>query len=147
MDFVQTVLSLYVKNASLRELWDIESLGIREPIENVPKRKAFDKQMKESHEKLTVLPDGRYEVEILWKLDARANLPDKELALKRQERAILRALNKDMTCFCFVFCMLILCFINNCNKNSVSKSSELILSEIEGAETVLIRLIKGQYFF
>ncbi|GBL74826.1 hypothetical protein AVEN_243675-1 [Araneus ventricosus] len=34
MDSVQTVLSLYVNNASLRELWDIESLGIREPIKN-----------------------------------------------------------------------------------------------------------------
>ncbi|GBO19187.1 hypothetical protein AVEN_208068-1 [Araneus ventricosus] len=83
MDSVQTVLSLYVNNASLRELWDIESLGIREPIKNVSKRKAFDEQLKEFHEKLTVLPDDRYEVESPWKLDARADLPDnKELALK-----------------------------------------------------------------
>ncbi|GBN48619.1 hypothetical protein AVEN_199065-1 [Araneus ventricosus] len=35
MDSVQTVLSWHVKNASLRELWDIESLDIREQIENV----------------------------------------------------------------------------------------------------------------
>ncbi|GBM00591.1 hypothetical protein AVEN_77392-1 [Araneus ventricosus] len=50
MDSVQTVLSLYVNNASLRELWDIESLGIREPIKNVSKRKAFVQQLKEFHE-------------------------------------------------------------------------------------------------
>ncbi|GBL95135.1 hypothetical protein AVEN_253484-1 [Araneus ventricosus] len=69
--------------ASLRELWDNESLGIREPIKNVSKKKAFAEQLKESHVKLTVLPDGRYEVELPWKLDARTNLPDnKELALK-----------------------------------------------------------------
>ncbi|GBO40738.1 hypothetical protein AVEN_120912-1, partial [Araneus ventricosus] len=147
MDSVQTVLSLYVNNASLRELWDIEFLGIREPIENVSKRKAFVEQLREFHEKLTVLPNGRYEVELPRKLDARANLPDnKELALKRQENDKLRARNKGMTCFCFVFCMLILCFINNCNKNSVSKSSKLILSEMESAEIVLIRLIQSQYF-
>ncbi|GBO01715.1 hypothetical protein AVEN_1093-1 [Araneus ventricosus] len=72
MDSVQTVLSLYVNNASLRELWDIESLGIREPNEKVSKRKAFDEQLKEFHAKLIVLPDGRYEVELPWKLDARA---------------------------------------------------------------------------
>ncbi|GBM41893.1 hypothetical protein AVEN_13615-1 [Araneus ventricosus] len=137
MDSVQTVLSLYVNNASLRELWDIGSLGIREPIKNVSKRKAFVDQLKEFH-KLTVLPDGRFEVGSPWKLDARTNLPDnKELALKRQENDTLRARNKGMTCFCFVFYMLILCFINNCNKNSVSKSSKLILSEIESAEIVL----------
>ncbi|GBO11365.1 hypothetical protein AVEN_47287-1 [Araneus ventricosus] len=69
MDSVQTVLSLYVNNASLRELWDIESLGIREPIENVSKRKAFDEQLKEFHEKLTVLPEirGRITLEIRCK--------------------------------------------------------------------------------
>ncbi|GBN10468.1 hypothetical protein AVEN_232853-1 [Araneus ventricosus] len=95
MDSVQTVLSLYLNNASLRELWDIESLGIREPIENVSKRKAFDEQLKEFHEKLTVLPDGRYEVELPWKLDARTNLPDnKDLTLKRQEKAMSRASNR-----------------------------------------------------
>ncbi|GBM82680.1 hypothetical protein AVEN_55677-1 [Araneus ventricosus] len=147
MDSVQTVLSLHVNNASLRELWNIEFLGIREPIENVSKRKAFVEQLREFHEKLTVLPNGRYEVELPWKLDARANLPDnKELALKRQENDKLRARNKWMACFCFVFCMLILCFINNCNKNSVSKSSKLILSGMESAEIVLIRLIQSQYF-
>ncbi|GBL89926.1 hypothetical protein AVEN_178351-1 [Araneus ventricosus] len=92
MNSVQTVLSLYVNNASLRELWDIESLGIREPIENVSKRKAFHEKLKEFDEKFTVLPDDRYEVELSWKLDARANLPEnKELALKRQEKVILGA--------------------------------------------------------
>ncbi|GFY53185.1 integrase_H2C2 domain-containing protein [Trichonephila inaurata madagascariensis] len=37
-------------------------------------------------------------------------------------------------------------FINNCKKNSVSKSSKLSLSEIENAETVLMRLVQNQYF-
>ncbi|GFS47257.1 TBC domain-containing protein kinase-like protein [Trichonephila inaurata madagascariensis] len=32
---VQTVLSLYVNDISLKELWEIDSLGIRDPIENV----------------------------------------------------------------------------------------------------------------
>ncbi|GBM92177.1 hypothetical protein AVEN_261332-1 [Araneus ventricosus] len=92
MDSVQTVLSLYVNSASMRELWDIESLGIREPIEYVSKRKAFDEQLKEFHEKLTILPDDGSEIELPWKLDAGANLPgNKESALKRQESAILRA--------------------------------------------------------
>ncbi|GBN74317.1 hypothetical protein AVEN_134471-1 [Araneus ventricosus] len=137
MDSVQTVLSLYVNNASLRELGDIESLGIREPIENVSERKAFDEQLKEFHEKLTVLPDDRCEIESPWKLDARADLPDnKELALKRQEKVILWVRNKGMTCLCFVFCMMILNFINNCNKSSVSKSSKLILAETESVEIV-----------
>ncbi|GBO11773.1 hypothetical protein AVEN_187542-1 [Araneus ventricosus] len=147
MDSVQTVLSLYVNNAPMRELWNIESLGIREPIENVSKRKAFDEQLKEFDEKLTILPDDGSDVELPWKLDVNANLPgNKELALKRQESAILRARNKGMTGFFFVFCMLILCFINNSNKNPVSKSSKLILSEIESAKIVLIRLIQSQYF-
>ncbi|KAF8790942.1 hypothetical protein HNY73_005883 [Argiope bruennichi] len=61
---VQTVLSLYVNDISLKELWEIDSLGISDPIENISKRKLFDEQLKEFHEKLTVLPDGRYEVEL-----------------------------------------------------------------------------------
>ncbi|GBM20390.1 hypothetical protein AVEN_222098-1 [Araneus ventricosus] len=100
MDSVQMALSLYVNNASLRELLDNESLGIREPIENVSQTKAFDEQLKEIHEKLTVLPDGRYEVELPWKLDARTDLSDnKELALKRQEKVILRARLVFALCF------------------------------------------------
>ncbi|GFS36247.1 hypothetical protein TNIN_414501 [Trichonephila inaurata madagascariensis] len=35
--------------------------GIRDPTESVSKRKLFDEQLKEFHEELTVLPDGRYE--------------------------------------------------------------------------------------
>ncbi|KAF8785674.1 hypothetical protein HNY73_011189 [Argiope bruennichi] len=41
--FVQTVLSLYVNDIFLKELWEIDTLGIRDPIENVSKRKLFDK--------------------------------------------------------------------------------------------------------
>ncbi|GFU44484.1 hypothetical protein TNCV_1506071 [Trichonephila clavipes] len=46
----------------LQELWEIDSSGIRDPIENVSKRKLFDEQLKEFHEELTVLPDGRCEL-------------------------------------------------------------------------------------
>ncbi|KAF8789746.1 hypothetical protein HNY73_007663 [Argiope bruennichi] len=90
---VQTVLSLYVNDISLKELCQIDSLGIRDSIENVSKRKLFDEQLKEFREKLTVLPDGRYEMELPWKLDS-SNLPDnKELASKRHEKIIKRARN------------------------------------------------------
>ncbi|GFY53508.1 uncharacterized protein TNIN_134351 [Trichonephila inaurata madagascariensis] len=47
---VQIILSLYVNGISLKELWEIDSLGIRDPIENVSKRKLFDEQLKEFHE-------------------------------------------------------------------------------------------------
>ncbi|KAF8783394.1 hypothetical protein HNY73_013559 [Argiope bruennichi] len=56
---METVLSLYVNDISLKELWEIDSIGIRDPTENVSKRKLFDEQLKEFHEKLTVLPDDR----------------------------------------------------------------------------------------
>ncbi|GFV95789.1 DUF1758 domain-containing protein [Trichonephila clavipes] len=39
---VQTFLSLYVSDISLKELSEIDSLGIRDPIGNVSKRKLFD---------------------------------------------------------------------------------------------------------
>ncbi|GFW04248.1 uncharacterized protein TNCV_2670131 [Trichonephila clavipes] len=90
---VQTVLPLYVNDISLKELWEIDSLSIRDPTENVSKRKLFDEQLKEFHEELTVLPDGRYEVKLPWKLDS-SNLPDHiELASKRHKKTITSAQN------------------------------------------------------
>ncbi|KAF8794777.1 hypothetical protein HNY73_002713 [Argiope bruennichi] len=60
---VKTVLPLYVNDISLKELWGMDSLGIPVPIENVSKRKLFDEQLKEFHEKSTVLPDDRKKTE------------------------------------------------------------------------------------
>ncbi|GFW81381.1 uncharacterized protein TNCV_377291 [Trichonephila clavipes] len=57
---VQTVLSLYVNDISLKESWEIDSLCNRCPVENVSKMRFFDVQLKEFHEELTVLPDGRF---------------------------------------------------------------------------------------
>ncbi|GFX21482.1 uncharacterized protein TNCV_1398961 [Trichonephila clavipes] len=62
---VATTAMLVSTNAS----HDGKPKGIRDPIENVSKTKLFDEQLKEFHEKLTVLPDGRYEVKLPWKLD------------------------------------------------------------------------------
>ncbi|GFT49472.1 uncharacterized protein TNCV_3366671 [Trichonephila clavipes] len=90
---VQSVLSLYVNDISLKELLEIDSLDIRDPMENVSKRKLLHEQLQEFHIKLTSLPDSRDEVKLPWNLDT-SNLPDKtELASKRLEKTITRALN------------------------------------------------------
>ncbi|GFX77199.1 uncharacterized protein TNCV_1679821 [Trichonephila clavipes] len=83
-----TTSSLHVRNVSVKELWELDVLGITEPLLNENTKENFE--LIDFKNKMKILPDGRYEVKLPWKCNSE-NLPsNKELTWKRH----LRMMNK-----------------------------------------------------
>ncbi|GFX30524.1 uncharacterized protein TNCV_3461751 [Trichonephila clavipes] len=83
-----TTSSLHVRNVSVKELWELDVLGITDPLLNENTKENFE--LTDFKNKLKILRDGRYEVKLPWKCNSE-NLPsNKELTWKRH----LRMMNK-----------------------------------------------------
>ncbi|GFY09513.1 uncharacterized protein TNCV_4321921 [Trichonephila clavipes] len=83
-----TTSSLHVRNVSVKELWELDVLGITDPLLNENTKENFE--LTDFKNKMKILPDGRYEVKLPWKCNSE-NLPsNKELTWKRH----LRMMNK-----------------------------------------------------
>ncbi|GFS96603.1 uncharacterized protein TNCV_3943931 [Trichonephila clavipes] len=83
-----TTSSLHVRNVSVKELWELDVLGITDPLLNENTKENFE--LTDFKNKRKILPDGRYEVKLPWKYNSE-NLPsNKELIWKRH----LRMMNK-----------------------------------------------------
>ncbi|GFW64648.1 uncharacterized protein TNCV_700541 [Trichonephila clavipes] len=83
-----TTSSLHVRNVSVKELWELDVLGITDPLLNENTKENFE--LTDFKSKMKILPDGRYEVKLPWKCNSE-NLPsNKELTWKRH----LRMMNK-----------------------------------------------------
>ncbi|KAF8791012.1 hypothetical protein HNY73_005949 [Argiope bruennichi] len=88
---VMTTLAMYVRNIKLTDLWDLENLGISNPTLVKSKQNSYEEALNDFQQKLTILPNGRYELQLPWKHDP-ANLPDnKGLTWVRHEKVIKRA--------------------------------------------------------
>ncbi|GFS74316.1 uncharacterized protein TNCV_3280041 [Trichonephila clavipes] len=80
--------SLNVRNVSVKELWELDVLGITDTLLNENTKENFE--LTDFKKKMKILPDGRYEVKLSWKCNSE-NLPsNKELTWKRH----LRMMNK-----------------------------------------------------
>ncbi|GBM58672.1 hypothetical protein AVEN_251935-1 [Araneus ventricosus] len=87
-DNILTTLSMHSMNVPINKLWQLEVLGISSPTET--KKEKGDLDLNDFNDKMKILPDGRYEVELPWKYDSK-NLPsNKELVWKRHDRMINR---------------------------------------------------------
>ncbi|GBM52642.1 hypothetical protein AVEN_43855-1 [Araneus ventricosus] len=87
-DNILTTLSMHSMNVPINKLWQLELLGISSPTETENEKGDLD--LNDFNDKMKILPDGRYEVELPWKYDSK-NLPsNKELVFKRHERMIYR---------------------------------------------------------
>ncbi|GFW01934.1 uncharacterized protein TNCV_3029031 [Trichonephila clavipes] len=83
-----TTSSLHVRNVSVKELWELDVLGITDPLLNENTKENFE--LTDFKNKMKILRDGRYEVKLPWKCNSK-NLPsNKELTWKRH----LRMMNK-----------------------------------------------------
>ncbi|GFW59352.1 DUF1758 domain-containing protein [Trichonephila clavipes] len=83
-----TTSSLHVRNVSIKELWELDVLGITDPLLNENTKENFE--LTDFKNKMKILRDGRYEVKLPWKCNSE-NLPsNKELTWKRH----LQMMNK-----------------------------------------------------
>ncbi|GFS52479.1 DUF5641 domain-containing protein [Trichonephila clavipes] len=84
-------LSMYVRNIKLTDFWSLENLGISNPTLEKCKQNSYEDALDDFQQKLTILPNGRYELQLPWKHDP-VNLPDnKGLTWARHEKVIKRA--------------------------------------------------------
>ncbi|GFV48253.1 DUF1758 domain-containing protein [Trichonephila clavipes] len=81
---------MYVRNFKLTDLWSLESLGISDPTLEESKKNSYEDALNDFQQKLTILHNGRYELQLPWKHDP-VNLPDKGLTWARHEKVIKRA--------------------------------------------------------
>ncbi|GFY71657.1 uncharacterized protein TNIN_495001, partial [Trichonephila inaurata madagascariensis] len=72
----------------VKELWELDVLGIKDPLLNENTKENFD--LTDFKNKIKILPDGRYEVKLSWKCNSENLLSNKELTWKRH----LRMMNK-----------------------------------------------------
>ncbi|GFV95592.1 DUF1758 domain-containing protein [Trichonephila clavipes] len=88
---VMTTISMCVRNFKLTDLWSHESLGISNPTLEESKQNSYEDALNDFQQKLTILPNGRYELQLPWKHDP-VNLPNnKGLTWARHEKVIKRA--------------------------------------------------------
>ncbi|GFX92616.1 DUF1758 domain-containing protein [Trichonephila clavipes] len=67
-DNIVTTLSMHSMNIPVNKLWELEVLGISSPTE-IEKQKT-ELSLNDFNNRIKILPDGRYEVELPWKYDS-----------------------------------------------------------------------------
>ncbi|GFX62691.1 DUF1758 domain-containing protein [Trichonephila clavipes] len=93
-----TTSSLHVRNVSIKELWELDVLGITDPLLNENTKENFE--LTDFKNKMKILPDGRYEVKLPWKCNSE-NLPsNKELTWKRHLRMMNKLRNVELNNEC-----------------------------------------------
>ncbi|GFX63695.1 DUF1758 domain-containing protein [Trichonephila clavipes] len=84
---------MYVRNIKLTDLWSLENLSISNPTLEESKQNSYEDALDDFQQKLTILPNGMYELQLPWKHDP-VNLPyNKGLTWARHEKVIKRAEN------------------------------------------------------
>ncbi|GFX68067.1 DUF1758 domain-containing protein [Trichonephila clavipes] len=90
-----TTSSLHARNVSVKELWELDVLGITDPLLNENTKENFE--LTDFKNKMKILTDGRYEVKLPWKCNSE-NLPsNKELTWKRHLRMMNKLRNDSAT--------------------------------------------------
>ncbi|GFW74110.1 integrase catalytic domain-containing protein [Trichonephila clavipes] len=90
-----TTSSLHVRNVSVKELWELDVLGITDPLLNENTKENFE--LTDFKNKMKILPDGRYEVKLPWKCNSENFPSNKELTWKRHLRMMNKLRNDSAT--------------------------------------------------
>ena len=80
-----TTISLFVKEANISDLWELDVLGIKDPFESKSKKDHEDKILSAFLENVKVNEDGRYEVQLPWRENHPTLENNRELAIRRLE--------------------------------------------------------------
>ncbi|GBN09701.1 hypothetical protein AVEN_51329-1 [Araneus ventricosus] len=93
---VMLVISLFVKELDISDLWKLDSIEIKDPIEKLSKKEQEDLTKEHFLQTVRYNDDKRYEVHLPW-LDNYAPLPDNlELAIRRLESTAKKLLHENL---------------------------------------------------
>ncbi|GFT38378.1 uncharacterized protein TNCV_3064321 [Trichonephila clavipes] len=80
-----------VKEIPVNELWNLESIGIFDPIQKLNEKNEFLKVIEEFKSSMKILPDGRYELGLPFKSEAIDLSSNKDLTWKWHKKMCERA--------------------------------------------------------
>ncbi|GFX67812.1 uncharacterized protein TNCV_1565131 [Trichonephila clavipes] len=90
-DTVLNVISFLVKELPVNELWNIESIGIFDPIQKLKEKNEHLKGIEEFKNSMKILPDGRYKLCLPFKSEAKDLSSNKDLTWNRHKKMCERA--------------------------------------------------------
>ncbi|KAJ8914911.1 hypothetical protein NQ315_016065 [Exocentrus adspersus] len=88
-----TISSLFCKN-DLSILWNLDVLGIKDPIEKKTKEKADRESIQKIWDKIEINSDGRYEVGLTW-IEGHPPLENNFDSVKRRLDNLMKKLDRD----------------------------------------------------
>ncbi|XP_073962937.1 uncharacterized protein [Choristoneura fumiferana] len=104
MNACSVMTNVVSANLQLSELWDLETLGIRDPAEVASKTKSDSIIMDQFRNSIKINNEGRYEVDLPWKPNHGELLDNKQLAERRLMSTTQRLLKlNEFDNYCQVF--------------------------------------------
>ncbi|GFU23797.1 integrase catalytic domain-containing protein [Trichonephila clavipes] len=78
-------LSMFLNQLNVKELWDLETIGIRDPVENIKSEIQHSYMIERFQKDIKILPSGRYEVALPFKIEGQLR-DNRGLTMKRFKR-------------------------------------------------------------
>ncbi|GFY45702.1 integrase catalytic domain-containing protein [Trichonephila inaurata madagascariensis] len=78
-------LSMFLNQLNIKELWYIETIGIRDPVENIKSEIQHSDMIERLQKDIKILPGGRYEEALPFKIEGQLR-DNRGLTLKRLKR-------------------------------------------------------------
>ncbi|GFY35954.1 integrase catalytic domain-containing protein [Trichonephila clavipes] len=78
-------LSKFLNQLNVKELWDLETIGIRDPVENIKSEIQHSHMIERFQKDIKILQSGRYEVALPFKIEGQLR-DNRGLTLKRLKR-------------------------------------------------------------
>jgi len=94
LDTALTVLSLYTQEADLADLWNLDIIGIEDPILKSTKEEHLQEVLNRFRNTISIDKTGRYEVSLPWKVDHPLLCENREIAERRLTNTLTK-LDKD----------------------------------------------------
>ncbi|GFW03115.1 integrase catalytic domain-containing protein [Trichonephila clavipes] len=78
-------LSMFLNQLNVKELWDLKTIGITDPVENIKSEVQHSDMIERFQKDIKILPSGRYEVALPFKIEGQLS-DNRGLTLKRLKR-------------------------------------------------------------
>ncbi|XP_018378084.1 PREDICTED: uncharacterized protein LOC108770847 [Trachymyrmex cornetzi] len=95
-DTVLTVLSMYVQDADITDLWNLDVIGIEDPIRKSTKEEHLQEVLCRFYDTIKIEETGRYEVFLPWKENHPPLSENRETAKRRLGNTIIKLRNDGL---------------------------------------------------